>query len=389
MRGRDAESATVHVYSPPLWRMGQYTISHDGVLRRLSVSYADELRPLELAPEDARRRVGEATTRLASCVRPSDPRRRPSGLQRRVGLALRSRVAGDDAPERAARIWGAEGERWFTPEDPVWRVNADAAMFPGGMAALLLQSLHPLAMAGVAEHSGYKGDPWGRLQRTSHYLAVTTFGTIEDAERSIAIVNAVHKRVRGTDERPAVRRRRPAPAAVGARRRGPVVPRRLPGLRRDAARRPRRPTSTSGRPTRGRAARRHRPADHGRRAGRVLADYRPELESTPAAREATRFMLLNPPVPLIARPGYAPDRRRRDRAAAELGAALADAAVHGPGVRVAAGAGARLHRPGAVGDGRPAGPRARRRGGPMSTSYVLKNLLTPRGCAARRPRRRH
>jgi len=49
MTGRDHESATVHVYSPPLWRMGQYTISRTGVLRRLSVSYADELRPLELA----------------------------------------------------------------------------------------------------------------------------------------------------------------------------------------------------------------------------------------------------------------------------------------------------------------------------------------------------
>ena len=49
MTGRDARSATVHVYSPPLWRMGQYTISPAGVLRRLSVSYADELRPLESA----------------------------------------------------------------------------------------------------------------------------------------------------------------------------------------------------------------------------------------------------------------------------------------------------------------------------------------------------
>lgn len=47
--GLDAQSATIHVYSPPLWRMGQYTISRDGVLRRLSVSYADELRPLESA----------------------------------------------------------------------------------------------------------------------------------------------------------------------------------------------------------------------------------------------------------------------------------------------------------------------------------------------------
>jgi len=46
MTGLDAQSATIHVYSPPLWRMGQYTISREGVLRRLSVSYADELRPL-------------------------------------------------------------------------------------------------------------------------------------------------------------------------------------------------------------------------------------------------------------------------------------------------------------------------------------------------------
>ena len=55
-------------------------------------------------------------------------------------------------------------------------------------------------MAGVAGHSGYKGDPWGRLQRTSHYLAVTTFGTIADAEQAIAHVRSVHRRVRGTDE---------------------------------------------------------------------------------------------------------------------------------------------------------------------------------------------
>ena len=49
-------------------------------------------------------------------------------------------------------------------------------------------------------HSGYKGDPWGRLQRTSHYLAVTTFGTVTDAEEAIAHVRSVHRRVRGKDE---------------------------------------------------------------------------------------------------------------------------------------------------------------------------------------------
>ena len=83
----------------------------------------------------------------------------------------------------------------------MWRVHADAAMFPGGVAALLLQSLHPLAMAGVAGHSGYRGDPWGRLQRTSHFLATTTFGTVEDAEATIARVRGIHERVRGKDPR--------------------------------------------------------------------------------------------------------------------------------------------------------------------------------------------
>ena len=59
-------------------------------------------------------------------------------------------------------------------------------------------------MAGVAGHSGYRGDPWGRLQRTSYFLAVTTFGTAEDAEEAIKRVQSVHERVRGTapDGRP-------------------------------------------------------------------------------------------------------------------------------------------------------------------------------------------
>jgi hypothetical protein len=47
LTGRDAGSVSIHAYSPPLWRMGQYTVSANGVLRRQSVSYADELRPLD------------------------------------------------------------------------------------------------------------------------------------------------------------------------------------------------------------------------------------------------------------------------------------------------------------------------------------------------------
>jgi hypothetical protein len=47
MAGAVDGSVSIHAYSPPLWRMGQYSISADGVLRRRAVSYADELRPLE------------------------------------------------------------------------------------------------------------------------------------------------------------------------------------------------------------------------------------------------------------------------------------------------------------------------------------------------------
>lgn len=52
---------------------------------------------------------------------------------------------------------------------------------------------HPLAMAGVGHHSGYKGDPWGRLQRTSEYIAMTTFGPDESADRVIAHIRKIHE----------------------------------------------------------------------------------------------------------------------------------------------------------------------------------------------------
>lgn len=115
-----------------------------------------------------------------------------------IARSIRARVAGPEADEREFEIWGAPGERWFTPADPISRVHADSAMYIGGIRALLLQALHPLAMAGVAGHSGYRSDPWGRLQRTSQYIATTTFGRIEDAERLIARIRGIHRRVAGT-----------------------------------------------------------------------------------------------------------------------------------------------------------------------------------------------
>ncbi len=97
-------------------------------------------------------------------------------LRARLGEMVFERVAGPDGPQHRDRIHNAVGERWFADDRPIRTVHADSSMFIGGLRALLLQSLHPLAMAGVAGHSGYRGDPWGRLQRTSYFLAVTTFG---------------------------------------------------------------------------------------------------------------------------------------------------------------------------------------------------------------------
>ncbi|MCA1783147.1 MAG: oxygenase MpaB family protein [Dermatophilaceae bacterium] len=118
-------------------------------------------------------------------------------LRRHAGLALRAKVAGDNPSDRASRVWGAVGPRWFTDADPIWRVHADAAMFPGGIRSLLLQSLHPLAMQGVEDHSDYRSEPWVRVSNTSFFLAQTTFGTIENAEKVIAAVRAIHERVTG------------------------------------------------------------------------------------------------------------------------------------------------------------------------------------------------
>jgi uncharacterized protein (DUF2236 family) len=93
----------------------------------------------------------------------------------------------------------------FGPGSITWRVHADLpSMMVGGIAALMLQALHPLAMAGVADHSDYRVDPLGRLRRTSTFVAAVTFGPTQLAEQSIAAVRALHDHVLGTapDGRP-------------------------------------------------------------------------------------------------------------------------------------------------------------------------------------------
>src|SRR5215213_72872 len=114
-----------------------------------------------------------------------------------LGTAIRARVAGPRAKNVVRDIIEAEGDRWFDRDRPIWTVHTDAAMFVGGLRALLLQSIHPLAMAGVADHSDFKADPWGRLQRTAEFLAMTTYGPVPMAERAIEAVQRVHSRVTG------------------------------------------------------------------------------------------------------------------------------------------------------------------------------------------------
>jgi uncharacterized protein (DUF2236 family) len=74
----------------------------------------------------------------------------------------------------------------------------------GGFRSLLVQTLHPLAIAGVAQHSSFRTDPLGRLQRTAGFVAITTFGTTAEAEAAISKVRRVHERVQGVapDGRP-------------------------------------------------------------------------------------------------------------------------------------------------------------------------------------------
>src|ERR1022692_2371785 len=118
-------------------------------------------------------------------------------VRRRIGASIFERVAGSEGPERRQAINEA-GERWFAEDRPIRRVHGDWSMFVGGIRALLLQSLHPLAMAGVAGHSGSRGERWGRLQRISYFLAVTTFGRASDAQATVERIKAIHERITGT-----------------------------------------------------------------------------------------------------------------------------------------------------------------------------------------------
>ncbi|ROR11149.1 oxygenase MpaB family protein [Erwinia sp. JUb26] len=88
----------------------------------------------------------------------------------------------------------------YGPDSVIWRVHGDfSSMLCGGISALLLQMLHPLALAGVWDHSTFRQDMMGRLRRTSQFIAVTTFGNQRDAHILIDRVKRIHLHITGTD----------------------------------------------------------------------------------------------------------------------------------------------------------------------------------------------
>src|SRR5882757_7269470 len=226
-------------------------------------------------------------------------------VRRRIGASIFEKVAGPEGPNRRRVIHQAEGDRWFTGDRPIQRVHGDSSMFVGGIRALLLQSLHPLAMAGVNAHSGYRGDPWGRLQRTSYFLAVTTFGRASDAKAATERVRAIHRRVAGTapDGRPY--------AASDPHLLTWVHIAEADSFLRAHTRFGTQPLDQGGRD--GYVADMARigaelgvpdpPRTEAELADRI-ARYRAELAATDQAREAARFLLLSPPLPAVARAPY-------------------------------------------------------------------------------------
>ncbi len=229
-----------------------------------------------------------------------------SVVRTRLSRELFSFVAGEDGEAARHRIHGTPGPRWFAPDSPIRRVHGDTSMYVGGLRALLLQALHPLAMAAVADHSGYQSDPWGRLARTSTFIAETTFGTVPDAERAVARVRTVHSHISGvaSDGRPY---RADDPHLLAW-----VHVAEIDSFLRAHQRYGRRPLTPAEADTyvaqTAKVARLLGATDVPMSRAELddsLEAFRPELAGTPEAREVARFLLRDAPLSARARLPYA------------------------------------------------------------------------------------
>ena len=116
--------------------------------------------------------------------------------------AFRKTVSGDPtgAPEWAQQMAIGNDVGLFGPGSAVWQVHGCIATLVGGIRALLMQAAHPAALTGVAEHSAYDTDPLGRLERTTRWLTITSFGSTQAIESEARRVREMHKRVTGEFE---------------------------------------------------------------------------------------------------------------------------------------------------------------------------------------------
>lgn len=223
----------------------------------------------------------------------------------RLGSELFSLVAGPDGQRRREFVHGSAGERWFEPDSPIGRVHGDASMFIGGIRAIMLQSLHPAAMQGVADHSGYRGDMWGRLAQIANFIAITTFGTERHAQQSIAAVRRAHESVTGTmpDGTPY--------EANDPHLLGWVHAAEIDSFLVAHTAHGHRPLSPSEQDVYvGQTAHVARllgvidPPTTRSELTATLRAYRPELAGTDNARDAVRFLIREPDLPLPTRPAY-------------------------------------------------------------------------------------
>lgn len=120
-------------------------------------------------------------------------------LDELIRKTIREMVGGSGPP---VAFLAPKGDRGlFGPESVSWKVHADfISMMIGGISSLILQALHPQALAGVWDHSSFREDLKGRLGRTAFFIAATTYGPTDMANNIIQKVNQIHTKITGLDE---------------------------------------------------------------------------------------------------------------------------------------------------------------------------------------------
>ena len=228
-------------------------------------------------------------------------------VRTKLGAALFEKVAGAEGPQRRNRVHDSAGPRWFEPDRPIRQVHGDASMFVGGLRALLLQSLHPPGHGRCGRTFGLPRRSLGGLARTSYFLAATTFGTAADAQAMVDRIRAIHDKVSGTapDGRPYAAsdphllrwvHLAEVDSFLGAHQRygaRPLDEAGCDGYVADTAR------------VAAALGVRNPPTTLARADGPASPNTGRSCRGTPAARDAARFILLQPPLPLAGRLPYA------------------------------------------------------------------------------------